>query len=93
MKKVGNALSVEIKINFSIVKFVAEKSQMNCNLIVGFVLNVVKVILAIFAPPVVQQDRHSRQRYGYAKTVARKIMANSVQVVAGKDKIIIWGTQ
>ena len=93
MKKVGNALSVEIKINFSIVKTVAKKSQRRARMLVGFVLNVVKVILAIFAPPVVQQDRHSRQRYGYAQTVARKIMANSVQVVAGKDKIIIWGTQ
>lgn len=93
MKKLGNVLSAEMKINFSIVKIVAEKSQMNCNLIVGFVLNAVKVILAIFVQLVVQQDQHSRQRYGYAQTVARKIMVSSVQVVAGKDKIFIWGTQ
>lgn len=93
MKKLGNVLSAAMKINFSIVKIVAEKSQMNCNLIVGFVLNVVKVILAIFVQLVVQQDRHSSQRYGYAQTVARKIMASSAQVVARKDKIFIWGIQ
>ena len=93
MKKLGNVLSAAMKINFSIVKTVAKKSQRRARMLVGFVLNVVKVILAIFAQLVVQQERHSRQRYGYAQTVARKIMASSVQVVASKDKIFIWGTQ